>query len=64
MRKRILSLMLCCVMLLGLMPTTAFAAGGQARRYSLAQAGFRAMTPQKAAPATTTSTWEATIAAL
>ena len=27
MRKRILSLMLCCVMLLGLMPTTAFAAG-------------------------------------
>ena len=26
MRKRILSLMLCCVMLLGLMPTTAFAA--------------------------------------
>lgn len=25
MRKRILSLMLCCVMLLGLMPTTAFA---------------------------------------
>ena len=27
MRKRILSLMLCCVMLLGLMPTTAFAEG-------------------------------------
>ena len=27
MKKRILSLMLCCVMLLGLMPTTAFAAG-------------------------------------
>ena len=27
MRKQILSLMLCCVMLLGLMPTTAFAAG-------------------------------------
>ena len=26
MRKRILSLLLCCVMLLGLMPTTAFAA--------------------------------------
>ena len=27
MKKRILSLLLCCVMLLGLMPTTAFAAG-------------------------------------
>lgn len=28
MRKRILSLMLCCVMLLGLMPTAVFAEGG------------------------------------
>lgn len=35
MRKRILSLLLCCVMLIGLLPTAAFAAGEIEEQFTL-----------------------------
>ena len=39
MRKRILSLLLCCVMLIGLLPTAAFAAGEIEEQFTLAPGG-------------------------
>ena len=39
MRKRILSLLLCCVMLIGLLPTAAFAAGEIEEQFTLTPGG-------------------------